>query len=329
MDASIIPSQKSSKKKTCIDCGVSIGYGRTRCWDCYLKSNKPHPTCIDCGAQIGYYIKRCAACYKKTLPPKSTCIDCGITLTNQKTVRCSACHRCKKKAAKTKRSGKCLDCGKSIRSGSRCRACWGKNRLNQKGKCVDCGSLISKVSTRCRSCSRTKREPNKICIDCGVLPAARHYNRCNACLYQLRKLKHKCANCGAAVDPQSTHCNQCVNAGQRVNGSPTSKQQQAIFEMVGGIQNYRIGRLSVDIALQLPMAQVCIEYDSFYWHGNRLAKDKKRANRLIEAGWKVLSIKAKIMIPTFDQIQGCIFDLLAGADYAEIVMPDWGKGKAR
>lgn len=113
------------------------------------------------------------------------------------------------------------------------------------------------------------------------------------------------------------------------NSIRTSKPQRAIFDMLGGITNHRIGRYSVDVVLQLPLANIAVEYDSWWWHGKKQDADKRKVEMLITRGWKVLKIKSGTMIPTFDQIQGCIFDLLAGADYAEIVMPDWGKGKAR
>lgn len=121
----------------------------------------------------------------------------------------------------------------------------------------------------------------------------------------------------------------CPSCHDYENGAKSSKPQRAIFDMIGGIQNHKVGRYSLDVALQLPTANVCIEYDCWYFHGNQQERDARKTKKLIALGWKVLRIKASTMIPTLDQIQSSIYKLLAGADYAEIILPDWGKGKAR
>lgn len=155
----------------------------------------------------------------------------------------------------------------------------------------------------------------------GDLPKNSHANsewRCVSDHTWMATYKNIKSGCG---------CPNCLNS--RINGIKSSKPQQAIFDMLGGIQNHKIGRLSIDIALQLPTTNIAVEFDGWYFHGNRLEHDKERSQSLNDAGWKVVSIKAGKLIPSLDVIQDAIYRLLAGSDYEEIIMPDWEKGTAR
>jgi len=106
-----------------------------------------------------------------------------------------------------------------------------------------------------------------------------------------------------------------------VNGRPVSSQQKLISEMVGGVLNYPLGKLRLDVCI--PDKKIVIEYDSWYWHKNKLNRDRKRALRLLKDGWKVLCIKANTMVPQQDVVAFHMGFLCSEQPYREIVMPDW------
>lgn len=58
----------------------------------------------------------------------------------------------------------------------------------------------------------------------------------------------------------------------------------------------------LDFLLNIKDCKINIEYDGWYWHKNRLDKDLKRNNFLINRGYKVLRIRSKIELPTKEQI---------------------------
>lgn len=120
---------------------------------------------------------------------------------------------------------------------------------------------------------------------------------------------------------QGAGCPYCLDL---VNGARVSSQQRAIGAMVSGQLNYKCGRLSIDVALFYGGVKIAIEYDSWYWHKDKLNKDSTRDERLLEDGWRILRIKSENKIPTDVDVKLAIWKLLAGNTYAEIVLDDWG-----
>lgn len=107
------------------------------------------------------------------------------------------------------------------------------------------------------------------------------------------------------------------------NGHRTSSQQRELNGMLGGELNYRIGKQSIDIALNISGIKIAIEYDGWYWHKDKIVHDIKKSENLIKRGWKVLRIKSRHAIPTLDDIKFRIEHLLTESSYQEIVMEDW------
>jgi len=120
---------------------------------------------------------------------------------------------------------------------------------------------------------------------------------------------------------QGAGCPFCLDL---VNGARVSSQQRAICEMVSGQLNYRYGRLNIDVALFYSGIKIAIEYDSWYWHKDKIAKDDARDKRLLKDGWRILRIKSENKIPADVDVKLAIWKLLAGATYAEVVLDDWG-----
>jgi len=109
-----------------------------------------------------------------------------------------------------------------------------------------------------------------------------------------------------------------------VNGQPVSKPQRKICEMVNGELNIKFKRYNIDIVIYKDNFPIAIEYDCWYWHKNKLDHDAKKTTDMIMAGWRVLRIKASMLIPSQQQLDDAIHELISGSKYAEIVLDDWG-----
>lgn len=118
-------------------------------------------------------------------------------------------------------------------------------------------------------------------------------------------------------------CPKCLDM---VNGKLVSSPQRVIAKVVGGLLNFEVGRYSVDVALQRHEQLIAIEYDAWYWHGNRQKNDMARDQALNADGWRVLRIKSNKLTPDKNQIEKAIDELLNGKWYCEIILADWGKG---
>ncbi len=115
-------------------------------------------------------------------------------------------------------------------------------------------------------------------------------------------------------------CPQCLGY---VNGVRASKVQLQLCAMLDGTANYKVGRLSIDVALVEKM--IAVEYDCNYWHNrtDALRRDARKNQRLIDSGWKVLRVKAQSMLPTREQLDDALMSLMNGCTYQEIVLEDW------
>jgi very-short-patch-repair endonuclease len=97
--------------------------------------------------------------------------------------------------------------------------------------------------------------------------------------------------------------------------------------MLGGVLNERVGRHTIDVALLLGSTRVAVEYDSWYWHGNKKSYDRRKHKFLVNAGWKLLRIRSERELPTKEKLLA-LLDRLArsGRCTATVTLPDWGKG---
>jgi hypothetical protein len=125
---------------------------------------------------------------------------------------------------------------------------------------------------------------------------------------------------------QGTGCPICVDM---VEGARVSQVQRDLCKMLGGELNHSCGSYWIDVALTLDGVAIAVEYDSWYWHHNREAYDTQRDAELLAAGWRVLRVKSNELLPAHEQLDAAIARLLAGEDWVEIVLDDWGKGPTR
>ena len=89
--------------------------------------------------------------------------------------------------------------------------------------------------------------------------------------------------------------------------------------------NYQFDNSKRRIDIAMPWIMIAIEYDSWYWHAEKVEQDRQRARDLIDLGWRVLAIKSNEKIPDKNVIMACI-QQLDKINYVEIVLDDWGCG---
>ncbi len=124
----------------------------------------------------------------------------------------------------------------------------------------------------------------------------------------------------------------CGNCLLKKNSISTSYKALEIHKLLNnrGVHNYKTkaGPI-VDIALVINNTKIAIEYNEWYWHGNKIDKDIQRTQNLIEKGWKVLNINANKNLPSQEQINDCISYLLKCANSVNLVLDGWGEGICR
>ena len=87
--------------------------------------------------------------------------------------------------------------------------------------------------------------------------------------------------------------------------------------------NYRVGDRYIDCAF--PDKKIAIEYDSYYYHGDR--DDRPRNKEILEAGWKLWRIRSNWAIPK-KHIAEYAINQLTATDRTHFVttLKDWGHG---
>jgi len=85
------------------------------------------------------------------------------------------------------------------------------------------------------------------------------------------------------------------------NGVPISNKQKELKDIIGkGILNYKFDNIYIDIALV--DEKIAIEYDEWYWHKNKFESDCKRVSKLLNSGWKVITIRARSNLPNKQEL---------------------------
>lgn len=117
--------------------------------------------------------------------------------------------------------------------------------------------------------------------------------------------------------------NSCPQCGNRVNGFFVSNLQLALHKMLGGEVNHRVWRYAIDVALTINDTRIAVEYDGWYWHKDRTEQDAERLAFFLKRGWKVLVIQSAHQLPTKEQLDAALKELLNGASSVTITLSDW------
>ena len=114
-----------------------------------------------------------------------------------------------------------------------------------------------------------------------------------------------------------------------VHGARVSQVQRDLCDILGGNLNEPVGSYRVDVALTVRGVRIAVEYDAWYWHGDRQQHDAQRDTEIISAGWRVLRVRSNEQLPTRVQLQEAMARLVEGEERVQIVLPDWGVGPTR
>jgi hypothetical protein len=136
---------------------------------------------------------------------------------------------------------------------------------------------------------------------------------------------------------QSGNNQSCGNCDLLRNGVRTSYIALRLHDKIDPCRtisqhNHKIvadnNKIVVDIALI--HSKIVVEYDEWYWHRHKQEHDDLRTQKLLRAGWKVLSIKASNDLPTQQQLDKALFDLImTDAKQKTITLPGWKKKNAK
>ena len=122
----------------------------------------------------------------------------------------------------------------------------------------------------------------------------------------------------------SNHIRSCGNCGKYKNGILYSFPQKEICQWVNGELNYKFDNIYIDIALV--NERIAIEYDEWYWHKHKFDKDCKRVNKLLNKGWKVITIRAHKNLPNQQELLKAIeyVKQIDGKIWNIITLDGWG-----
>lgn len=115
----------------------------------------------------------------------------------------------------------------------------------------------------------------------------------------------------------------CLECGRFVNGKRVSGVQVKLAKFLKAELNYKVGDRYIDCAF--PDKKIAIEYDSYYYHGDR--DDRPRNKEILEAGWKLWRIRSNWAIPK-KHIAEYAINQLVTTDRTHFVttLKDWGRG---
>lgn len=207
-----------------------------------------------------------------------------------------------------------------------------------KCKC-DCGgiktvqtqSLKAKITRSCGCLEQENREKIKNDL------TGKKFNKWTVLQYSHRtkgkdrKIFYKCrCDCGIIRNVRYGHLthnlSKSCGCNNFENGVPISNKQKELKDIIGrGILNYKFDNIYIDVALVKD--KIAIEYDEWYWHKNKFDKDCKRVNKLLNSGWKVITIRAHNNLPNKQELLKTIeyVKQTNGKVWNIITLYGWGK----
>lgn len=214
-----------------------------------------------------------------------------------------------------------------------------KNQYLWECQC-DCGNTTTVISgslnggaTKSCGCYRNKQIANANSIDItnkkyGKLKAIKQFDKKGGILRWLCE-----CDCGRFTivrtgDLQQNKTKTCGNCQLKRRGVTTSYKALELQKQLShkGVHNYKTkDKLSIDIAFVKNGKKIAIEYDEWYWHKNKLDKDKKKHRKLLSQGWKLLRIKAHDNLPDTETLNKAIEALaFSSRKQYTITLKGWG-----
>lgn len=159
------------------------------------------------------------------------------------------------------------------------------------------------------------------------------------CVFELDKVKEKSKNTclqkygvehySQTQEYRDSNVKEKILKGMvKNNNIPISSQEIKVCEMLKSLYgndncfpSYVLKNVVMDCMVIIKNIKVDIEYDGWYWHKNRQKEDRRRDEFIKSQGYKILRIKAKREIPSYEQILESINKLIeTNHNYNEIIL---------
>ena len=119
------------------------------------------------------------------------------------------------------------------------------------------------------------------------------------------------------------HTQSCGNCCLYRNGRKISNLQLKLYKMVNkGVLNFKSSKYCIDIALVYNGVKIAIEYDSYYFHKNRLHKDNEKYQYLLNNNWRIIQIKSGELLPNDCVLKQAILNAKK-CSHTIIQLADW------
>ena len=139
---------------------------------------------------------------------------------------------------------------------------------------------------------------------------------------------------GVPYSTQATEVIAKMRESFQKNGSvPSSQMEKDVCKMLveiygkdNCVENFALGRISMDCLLSIDDVKIDVEYDGWYWHNinDMQEKDTERDSYVNKKGFKILRIKAGRSIPKEELLFKLIEELRSTDEkYKEIILPEW------
>lgn len=125
---------------------------------------------------------------------------------------------------------------------------------------------------------------------------------------------------GVPYSTQATEVIAKMRESFQKNGSvPSSQMEKDVCKMLAEIygkdncvENFALGRISMDCLLNVDDVKIDVEYDGWHWHKNKQEYDKRRNYWVVDQGYKILRIRSNNLLPTHEQIKEAVDYLVKG-----------------
>lgn len=201
----------------------------------------------------------------------------------------------------------------------------------QKDSCKKCGNIKQKDSVKQKYGVENISQLKSVKIKKENISLQKYGVKHPAQNYKVKELaKQTCLKRYGTKSPMQCESVKCKSANSYFMSGKirTSSQQLDVFNMIlnlgyDAVLNYPESLLNLDIAIFIDDKKIDIEYDGWYWHQN-IKKDISRNKVLVKYGWNVIRILSRTLLPTKEQLQQAINNVLSNNKQIQLIqLDDW------
>lgn len=213
------------------------------------------------------------------------------------------------------------------------------NHTKLKTQCW-CGNIFysrpsNVFNSHCKSCGClhkkwVKNQPNKNLSGLRfgklvVIKLDKLIKRSNGKIRKLWLCLCDCGKTSSVIQDNLTrnHTQSCGNCCLYRNGKKISNLQIKLHQLINkGVLNFKSNKYCIDIAFVYKNMKIAIEYDSHYYHKNRLEKDDQKYQYLLKNNWRIIQIKSGELLPEVTVLNEAILNTTINK-HIVIQLKDW------